>query len=294
MSKLNNKSYKNFIPWTLLIPIFLIMMSLVIYPIIKTFLFSLNKFNLMEPNNIKFIGLKNYIEIFKSNDFYNAFFNSLIIIFFVIIIGFICSMMIGLLLNKKSKLSPILTAIAIIPWALPPIVNGIIWRFVFYPGYGLANKILLLLGIINEPISWTTNRYLLMIVISIVVAWRVIPFCAIVVLANLQTIPIELYEVSYVDGANSFQRFFKITLPIIMPSLAIILINLTMNAINVFDEIISINGYALEGQTLLVYNYMNTFRFMNFGLGSAITYIIMISSGLFGYFYIKSMSKDIV
>ena len=294
MLKMNKKSYKNYTPWILLIPVLLIMGLLVIYPIIKTFLFSLYKYNLMNPNDTKFIGLKNYIEVFKSNEFYNTFFNSLIIVFFVIIIGFICSMIVGLILNKKSKLSPVLTAIAIIPWALPPIVNGIIWRFIFYPGYGLANKFLIFFGVINEPISWTTNRYLLMMVISIVVVWRVIPFCAIVVLANLQTIPSELYEVSYVDGANAFQRFMKITLPMIMPSLGIVLINLTMNAINVFDEIISINGYATEGQTLLVYNYMNTFRFMNFGLGSAITYIIMISSGVLGYFYIKSMSKDVV
>ncbi|SHE97421.1 carbohydrate ABC transporter permease [Clostridium fallax] len=285
---------KNLTSWILLIPVSVIMLFLVVYPIFKTFLFSLDRFNLTEPGNIKFIGLKNYIKVFKSGDFYYSLINSLIIIAFVIILGFTCSLLVGLLLNKKSRLSPVLTAIAIIPWALPPVVNGIIWKFIFYPGYGLANKILINSGLINEPITWTTNRYILMIVISIVVAWRVIPFCAIVVLANLQTIPSELYEAAKVDGATKVKEFFEITLPLILPSLTLILINLTISAINVFDEIVALNGYAFEGQTLLIYNYMNTFSFMNFGLGSAITYIIMILSGIIGYFYIRTMSKDII
>jgi len=196
----------------------------------------------------------------------------------------------ALILNRKSKLSGLLTAIAIIPWALPPIVNGNVWKFIFYPGYGLLNKILYKLNMIDEPIKWLNNKYGTLLIVGFIVAWRVIPFCAILILANLQSIPKEIYEASDIDGASDMQRFTNITLPLLMPSIIIVLTNLTMTSINVFDEIVALVGYRNLGQTLLIYNYSQTFSFMNFGFGSAITYIIMIASGIFGYFYIKSIN----
>lgn len=284
---MNKKKLK---PWILLLPCIIIMVSLVLIPVIRTFFFSLQNYTLTSPETTKFIFFDNYLKLIKNHDFWYAFQNSMIILVFVVIFSMISSISVGLLLNKNSRFSGLLTAIAILPWALPPIVNGIIWKFIFYPGNGFANKLLMVMGLIDKPIAWTNSRMLVLFVVSVVVSWRVVPFCAIIVLANLQNIPGELYEAAKVDGSSKLQELTKITLPMLIPSFSIILIQITMAAINVFDEIVAIAGYKFESQTLLIYNYLNTFSFLDFGYGSAISYSIMIISGIIGYFYIKTMS----
>ena len=276
-------------PYLLLIPSMIIMIGLVVVPIISTFFLSLENYKLTEPKNKSFVGFENYIEVLKSAEFRYALINTLFVVFIVIIISLVCSLGVALILNKKVRINGVLTAIAILPWALPPIVNGIVWRFIFYPGFGFMNKLLFYFGLINEPIPYTVNRFMLMFIIAIIVSWRVIPFCAIIFLSNMQSIPENLYISSKIDGANKFQIFFKVTLPLLIPSFVIVITNITISAINVFDEVIALSGYSDVGQTLLVYNYVNTFKFLNFGLGSAITYIIMLISGIAGYFYIKNI-----
>ena len=284
---------QNKFPYLLLIPSMIIMIGLVILPIILTFFFSLERYKLTEPNNRAFVGIENYIEVLQSEGFRYSLVNTLFIVIVVIIISLICSITVALILNKKVKLNGVLTAIAILPWALSPIVNGIVWRFIFYPGFRFMNKFLVYFGVISEPITYTINRFMLMFIIALIVSWRIIPFCAIIFLSNMQSILEPLYISSKIDGANKVQTFFKITLPLLIPSFIVVITNITISAMNVFDEVIALSGYSDLGQTLLVYNYVNTFKFLNFGLGSAITYIIMLISGIAGYFYIKNIYNPI-
>ena len=276
----------------LLLPCLLLLLISVILPVVLTFRYSLKYYNLTEPQNEKFIWFENYVKIFKDPHFYNALYNSVLILVMVMIIGLVFSIITGLVLNVKSKINPVLTALVIIPWAMPPIVNGIMWKFIFFPGYGFMNKILMNLHLIKNPISWTDNRYLFLLVISIVVSWRIIPFSSLVILANLQNIPESYYDAVKVFGGNKFQEFYYVTLPMLLPSIGVVLINLTTTALSIFDEVIAISGYQFEIQTLLVYNYSTTFNFLDFGYGSAISYVVMILSGIFGYFYVRNMAYE--
>ena len=276
----------------LLLPCLLLLLISVILPVVLTFRYSLKYYNLTEPQNEKFIWFENYVKIFKDPHFYNALYNSVIILIMVMIIGLVFSIITGLVLNVKSKINPVLTALVIIPWAMPPIVNGIMWKFIFFPGYGFMNKILMNLHLIKSPISWTDNRYLFLLVISIVVSWRIIPFSSLVILANLQNIPESYYDAVKVFGGNKLQEFYYVTLPMLLPSIGVVLINLTTTALSIFDEVIAISGYQFEIQTLLVYNYSTTFNFLDFGYGSAISYVVMILSGIFGYFYVRNMAYE--
>lgn len=283
---------KSKLSFLFLLPTLIIILSTVIYPVIKSFLFSLQKYKLTEPATNRFIGLDNYKKIFRESDFYTALTNSILVVLFTVIIAFVASIIVGLMLNQKYKITPILTAIAIIPWALPPIVNGIINKFVFYPGHGLVNKVLIFINVIDNPINWTANNFNTMFIASFVVAWKVVPFCAILILSTLQNIPSELYEAARIDGASSIQIFKNITFPLLSPTFAIVLIQIIMASINVFDEVVSIVGYRYDSATLLIYNYMHTFSFLDIGYGSSITYVIMIFSGIIGYFYIKDVGKE--
>ena len=135
----------------LLTPMILIMGVLVFYPIVATFSYSLKKWKLTAPGDIRFIGLKNYLQILGSDDFWYSMQNTLFILVFVVACTTLLGFFIGTFLNIRVRFSGILLALAVLPWALPPFVNGILWRFVFYSGYGFLNKLLTGIGLTEEP-----------------------------------------------------------------------------------------------------------------------------------------------
>ena len=279
--------------YTLLAPMIIIMLVLVIYPIAATFSYSLKKWKLSKPNDIRFIGFKNYINILSSESFLQSVKNTLFILVAVVIITTIISILVALFLNIKVRFSGVLLAIAIVPWAIPPFVNALLWKFVFYSGYGFLNKLLLNLHLISTPISWLDNRYSLLFIVSIVVSYRLIPFMTLICLAGRQSISGTLIEAAKIDGAGRFMVFKKIITPLILPFLAVGITQTSISAINVFDEIVALSGYSDMGKSMLIESYLLTFNFLEFGKGSAYTYIIMVFAGILGFVYIKSLNREV-
>ena len=284
---------KEKLAYTLLAPMLILMFTLVFYPILETFTYSLKKWKLTRPKDIKFIGLRNYINILSSKSFLYSLLNTVFILIMVILLTTIISIFVALFLNIKTKFSGLLLAISLIPWALPPFVNALLWKFVFYSGYGFLNKLLLCLHLINKPIEWLNNRYSLLFIVSIVVAYRLIPFMRLVCLSGRQSIPESLLEAAKIDGAGNFEIFKIIICPLMLPFISLGITSTSISAINVFDEIVALNGYADIGKSLLIESYLTTFSFMDFGKGSALTYIVMLLSGILGFFYIKNLSKEV-
>ena len=279
--------------YTLLAPMIIIMLVLVIYPIAATFSYSLKKWKLSKPNDIRFIGLKNYINILSSESFLQSVKNTLFILVAVVIITTIISILVALFLNIKVRFSGVLLAIAIVPWAIPPFVNALLWKFVFYSGYGFLNKLLFNLHLISTPISWLDNRYSLLFIVSIVVSYRLIPFMTLICLAGRQSISGTLIEAAKIDGAGRFMVFKKIITPLMLPFLAVGITQTSISAINVFDEIVALSGYSDLGKSMLIESYLITFNFLEFGKGSAYTYIIMVFAGILGFVYIKSLNREV-
>lgn len=279
--------------YTLLAPMIIIMLVLVIYPIAATFSYSLKKWKLSKPNDIRFIGLKNYINILSSESFLQSVKNTLFILGTVVIFTTIVSILVALFLNIKVRFLGVLLAIAIVPWAIPPFVNALLWKFVFYSGYGFLNKLLLNLHLINTPISWLDNRNSLLFIVSIVVSYRLIPFMTLICLAGRQSISGTLIEAAKIDGAGRFMVFKKIITPLMLPFLAVGITQTSISAINVFDEIVALSGYSDMGKSMLIESYLITFNFLEFGKGSAYTYIIMVFAGILGFVYIKSLNREV-
>ena len=266
---------------------------LVFYPIIVTFSCSMHKMKLTNPGDTVFVGFDNYMQILKSESFRYSLQNTLFLLLVVVLLTTVFGVIVALMLNVDTKISGLLMALAILPWALPPIVNGIIWRFIFHPGYGFMNKLLMGLNLIDQPVSWLTNRWLLLLIVAIVVAWRSIPFCAIVCLSGLHAIPNEVYEAARIDGGNRWSVFRYITAPLIMPFIGIGLTSASITAINIFDEIVALAGYKDLGKNLLIESYLTTFSFLDFGKGSALTYLIMLLAAVLGFFYLRSLNKEV-
>lgn len=284
---------KKILPYLLLSPMILIMGVLVFYPIIATFSYSLKKWKLTAPNDIHMVGLRNYVSILSSDSFWYSFQNTLFILAVVVLLTTILGFLTSIFLNIDVKWSGILLAVAMLPWALPPYVNGILWKFVFSSGYGFMNKAVIGLGLADKPIEWLSSRWSLLLIVSLVVTWRSIPFTALVCLAGRQSIPGGLYEAARIDGGNGRTIFRTITLPLMLPFLAIGITSTSVTAINVFDEIIALSGYSDLGKNILVESYMTTFSFLDFGKGSAVTYLVMLFAGILGIFYLRSLNKEV-
>lgn len=284
---------KNTTAYLMLLPAAAVMVVLVFYPILNTFLYSLQKMKLTDLANTKYVGFENYKKILMDPGFWHSLQNSIVILVTVVILASIIGMLIALLLNVKTRIKGLLLALAIIPWALPPIVNGVMWRWIFHPSYGFLNRLLLNLNVIDAPVQWLSQRWSIILIASLVVAWRNIPFCAIVMLSSLQSIPKQIYEAARIDGSSCFQTFRSITFPLLVSSLGIVLTSTSINAINVFDEIVSLSGYGDISKTLMIDSYLRTFSFLDYGVGSALTYIIMLLAGILGLIYIKNVHKEV-
>ena len=271
----------------------LFMGVLVFYPIIATFSYSLKKWKLTAPGDIHFVGLKNYLDIFQSDSFWYSLQNTLFILIVVVVLTTIIGYLTAMFLNIKTKWSGVLLALAVLPWALPPFVNGILWKFVFFSGYGFLNKLLIGFGIISKPIEFLSSRWTLLFVVSIVVVWRSIPFMALVCLAGRQSIPEELYEAAKMDGGTMTIISRYITMPLMRPFLAVGITSASVTAINVFDEIVALSGYSDLGKNILMESYLTTFTFLNFGKGSAMTYIVMFFALILGVFYLRSLNREV-
>ena len=281
------------LPYLLLAPMMLIMGVLVFYPIAATFSYSLKKWKLTAPGDIRFIGFDNYKNILKSESFWYSLQNTLFLLVLVVVATSILGVLVSLFLNIQVKGAGILLAVAVLPWALPPYVNGILWRFVFHSGYGFMNKVLIGLGMVDKPVEWLTSRWMLLVVVAIVVVWRSVPFMALVCLAGRQSIPHGLYEAAKIDGAGTFQIFRRITFPLMLPYIGIGITSTSVTAVNVFDEIVALSGYSDMGKNILVESYLTTFTFLDFGKGSAVTYLVMFVAAILGVFYLKSLNKEV-
>ena len=284
---------KKVVPYLLLAPMILIMGALVFYPVAATFSYSLKKWKLTQPGDIRVIGFKNYVDILTSDSFWYSLQNTLVILAVVVALTTVVGFLVSSFLNIQVRLSGVLLALAVLPWALPPFVNGILWKFVFYSGYGFLNKLLVGLGLFDQPVEFLTSRWSLLLVVSVVVVWRSVPFMALVCLAGRQSIPVDFYEVARIDGGGSFQIFRRITLPLMLPFVGVGVTSASVTAINVFDEIVALSGYSDLGKNILMESYLTTFTFLEFGKGAAVTYIVLFFALILGIFYLRSLAKEV-
>ena len=271
----------------------LIMGALVFYPVAATFSYSLKKWKLTQPGDIRVIGFKNYVDILTSDSFCYSLQNTLVILAVVVALTTVVGFLVSSFLNIQVRLSGVLLALAVLPWALPPFVNGILWKFVFYSGYGFLNKLLVGLGLFDQPVEFLTSRWSLLLVVSVVVVWRSVPFMALVCLAGRQSIPVDFYEAARIDGGGSFQIFRRITLPLMLPFVGVGVTSASVTAINVFDEIVALSGYSDLGKNILMESYLTTFTFLDFGKGAAVTYIVLFFALILGIFYLRSLAKEV-
>jgi multiple sugar transport system permease protein len=284
---------KTFLFFVLNSPAILLLLGLVLYPIVYSFWLSLHAYNLRQPNRVRFIGIDNYVTVLSSDQFWAATGNTAIFCAGSISLTVILGTLLALLLNESFPGRGILRAVMLLPWAVPPVVNGLIWQWLLDGQHGLINALLLGSGLVDSPQAWLSQTQSAMPALILAQAWNHVPFVAVVMLAALQTIPDELYDSAQIDGAGLIQRFIYVTLPWLSHALLLVLVTQTMVALRTFDIIYVLTGGGPGSATTVIawLTYVTTFNLTDFGRGNAYAYIIAIITFCLSLLYIRLLWK---
>lgn len=279
---------KQLLPYLLLGPALLFIVFFMFYPVVNTFQLSLNNYVLTQRSEWGFIGLENFKKLFFQDPiFWTALRNSIVWTISNVILQTLLGLYLALLLNRHFKGRALYRAIAFSPWAVSGILVAMMWSFMYNENFGVLNDILVKSGLINTRLSWFSSSTMAMAAMVIATTWRGIPFFAISILANLQTIPEEIYESCDVDGANSWQKFFHITLPMIKGTLVLTTLLRTIWTLNIIDIIFSMTkgGPSFSTLTLPVYVMITFIDSLDLGYASTIavatTFLLLVFSGIY-------------
>ncbi len=267
--------------WLLLIPALVVLGFVFVYPIMRAFWLSLFAENLGTELEPVFTGLNNYGRMIGDGRFWVSMWNTTVFTLFSVGLELVLGMLTALVLNRSFRGRSIVRTIALIPWALPTAVMGLAWAWIFNDQFGVVNDLLLRLGLIETGINWLGQPTLAMAALIIADVWKTTPFISIILLAGLQSIPEDLYEAHAIDGANAWQSFYQITLPLIMPQVLIALLFRFAQAFGIFDlvQVMTGGGPAGTTETVSIYIYSTVMRYLDFGYGAAmvvITFLLLI------------------
>ncbi|MEV4071982.1 carbohydrate ABC transporter permease [Nonomuraea fuscirosea] len=280
--------------WALNAPAIIVITLLIAYPIAYSFWVSLQRHNLKRPRATKFVGLDNYGALLSDQAFLSALKVSALFVLLVLGLTVVLALILALVLNERFRGRGLLLSLALLPWAMPGVVNGLMWRTIFDAKTGALNGLLTQLGLIDSYQAWLTSGTGAFLFTALAQVWNTLPFAVIILLAGLSTIPAELYDAATVDRAGGLRRFVHVTLPWLLHPLLIVLILETMNAFRAFDTIYVLTGGGPGDATttIALLDVQTVLTFTDFGLGSAYAWVItaitlLISVGYIGLLYRK-------
>lgn len=263
------------------------------YPILYSFWISLHKYNLKRPKVFEFIGLENYADILESSEFWSSLRITVQFTVLVVTVVTVLGVCIALLLNQPFRGRAAVRTLILLPWAIPPVVNGLMWQWIYDAKIGALNGLLVSLGVISEYRGWLSDPTSALLALAFADVWNVLPLAVILLLAALQKIPGELYEAARMDGAGAFQLFWYVTFPWLAQTLLVVLILQTLSAIRAFDVIyvLTAGGPGTATTTLVWQTYLTTFENLDFGLGNAYAYTVSLITFGFALVYFRVLYR---
>jgi multiple sugar transport system permease protein len=258
--------------WVLLAPMLLVMLLLTAWPLLRTIWLSFTDAALIGSGEAPgWIGFENYLFAITDADFRSSLWRTLYFTVVSVAIEGVIGVLVALLLNQKFAGRNVLRVLVILPWALPTIVNAMMWRLNFNPDYGSINALLTQLGIIDGYRSWLGSPDSALNAVMFADIWKNYPLVTLLVLAALQSIPNDLFEAARLDGASAWRRFRAITFPAIVGPLSVALVLRTIDAFKIFDIIyvMTRGGPVDSTKTLSFYVYQESFSYLRAGSGAA-------------------------
>jgi multiple sugar transport system permease protein len=269
--------------WLLSAPAVVMMLLVTAYPIVYAIVLSLQELDLRFPEDRGFAGLDNYVTVLTSELWWTDVFNTLFITVTSVAIELVLGMIIALVMYRAIFGRGVVRTAVLIPYGIVTVVAAFSWQFAFQPDTGFVNQ----LPLISDDMDWFGGRFSSFAVIIMAEVWKTTPFMALLLLAGLTTIDNGLYEAAKVDGATAWQRFVRITLPLMKPAILVALLFRTLDAFRVFDTIFIMTGGAQDTESVSILGYNQLIERLNLGLGSAVSVLIFFAVLVIAFIYVK-------
>lgn len=281
------------LPYLLVAPLVVFIGALAVYPTVLTVLEAFVHNDPLTPPN-HFTGLGNFAAILSNSQVRQSLVNTGWYALFGVVLTVAFGTMIALLLQRPFRGRGIVLAIVILPWALPGVVEGVIWSWIYNPTFGVLNSVLKSVHLIGQYQLFIGSRQLeSILLISLVQVWQITPLATLLVLAALQSIPDELYEGANVDGASGYRVIRHITLPLVRPALAIATVEALVMSLNIFDQVYVLNAGATTASSLMSTTYYITFEDLNFGQGYALSLLATVVTVLVSLAVVKVLYRKV-
>ncbi|MGB5845071.1 MAG: sugar ABC transporter permease [Anaerolineales bacterium] len=285
---------QRFYPYLSILPVAIVIALFAIYPIIHAVRMSFYQYILTRPDAHPFVGLGNFINVVTSYYFKNSIQITGIYTVASVTLVIVYGLSVALLMNTKIKLSASLKIVILLPWALPAVVSGLLWKWILNSDFGILNGILYSLGLIESYIPFLATPSLAKASLVLAHVWKEGPLVAIFFLAGLQLIPDELYEAAKIDGGSGWKVFRNVTLPLLRPVFLVVIVYETMTAILTFDTIYVMTGGGPANSTALIswFAYAEIFKSLNLGNGIALAIIIALITLVLIVLYLRVLRTE--
>jgi multiple sugar transport system permease protein len=276
------------------LPVMVVVALFTVYPLVNSVHLSLHENVLTRPLDNEFVGLQNFREVVTGYYFWRSLWSTAVFAAMAVLAVTLYGLGTSLLLNQAVLGSALLKVVVLLPWAIPAVISGIIWRWIFDGDYGVLNGLLLVTGAIGRYVPWMSHTITARLCMVVAHMWKQGPLAAVFLLAALQVIPAEVYDAAHIDGAGRFKAFRFVTLPYLKATLALVLIYETIVAIATFDLVYVMTGGGPADATAIIgwYAYTEIFRFLNLGHGAALAIILgVLLLALVGV-YLRALRAD--
>jgi multiple sugar transport system permease protein len=269
-------------------PAILVMLIVTGYPIVYAIYLSLQRYDLRFPGEQEFVGLSNYLEVLTASTWWEDFFNTALITVLSVALELVLGMLLALVMHRAIFGRGVVRASILIPYGIVTVVAAFAWRYAFNPDTGFVNS---LFGFETALLTERSGSFLVIILTEV---WKTTPFMALLLLAGLALVPDELHEAAKVDGATAWQRFWRITIPLMKPAILVALLFRTLDAFRIFDSVYIVsngNNPALETVSVLGYNAL--LNRLNLGLGSAVSVLVFVCVTVIAFLFVKGFGTSL-
>jgi len=263
--------------WWMIAPAVGAILLVALFPLAWTVWESLHLHDLRMPwLGRPFIGLGNYLEAMSDPRFWAALAHTGLFAVVSVSLELLLGTVLALAMNRAFRGRGLMRASVLVPWAMPTVVSGLLWKFMFDGDAGIANAVLVKAGVLDHPIVWFIQTGLAWVPVVLADVWKTTPFVALLLLAGLQNIDRSLYEAARIDGASAWRQFRFVTLPLLRPAILVALIFRTLDAFRVFDLIYVMTGGGPGTSTepIALYTFNALLQYLRFGYGSALSVIV--------------------
>jgi multiple sugar transport system permease protein len=262
----------------LVAPALVLVAGIYLYPAVFTLLLAFARFDMAALEIERWVGLGNFQHLFANPKFVDAIWRTIYFGLLIALGSTILGFLIALLLNQQFHGRALLRVVVVLPWAVPPVVAGVLWGQMFHADVGFINALLYRLGLIESYRIWFGDGTTALHIIALAEIWKAIPFMVLFILAGLQGLPPQLHEAAAVDGATALQRFRHIVLPLMLPIMLLLMLIQFVWAMKAFDTIFVLTRGGPAGQTttLNYFVYVEGFQAFDLGRASAAAYSLLV------------------